>query len=225
MILDARQEVTGYDGWLVNGQPVQDSPQAIIGIAVHHDADVTPLPSTATEQEERAMIRQIDAQHVSQDFGGIGYHRYGFSSGRVYRTGNLAGRKAGVLGRNHELRHIVVNGDFSTAQPSSLLLDALTEGLQDMLQGLLPGVEIHGHSWWALPGHGTACPGTIAGLDFKKMVAGIRESFYTREEMLHALACLSGFSALEKFNSHDSPKERMSGFSKAIIRDIVARMD
>lgn len=152
MILDATNEVTNPSG----NRP-QD-PAQVIGIAIHHTVGNNAVQS---EVDERATIRAIDRMHVTQGFGGFGYHYIVFPSGRAYHCGE--GMRAHVAGRNHELRGVVMSGTFVSELPT----DAAMEGLREVLitEAFIAPV-IKGHREWALPGEGTACPGIIVPRDW-----------------------------------------------------------
>lgn len=128
-----------------------------IGIAVHHT--VTRMKEDATEDQERAHIRAIDAYHLSQWEIGFGYHAILFPSGRAYWCGDPAWGRAHVARRNHELMGLAVVGDFRTQIASPALLQRLEETLAEMdLEKKLP---IAGHQQWNLPGENTECPAGI----------------------------------------------------------------
>src|SRR5687768_2191227 len=86
---------------------------ALAGIAVHHSVSGDYLTAQASEADELAQLDAVDRYHVSQDFGGIGYHVAAFASGRLYLLGDLDGARAHVAGRNHELLGIVAIGTFT----------------------------------------------------------------------------------------------------------------
>lgn len=163
-ILDASSEVSIPDG----RYPML--PAGIIGIAVHHS--VTHMPADATEEAERGHIRLIDAYHVSQGFGGFGYHMAVFPSGRVYQTcRTLLAARAHVASRNAELLGICAIGDFSVATLSDPQLIGLMTGIFSMETQLgdalkqAPNIAIRGHKDWATPQSPTACPGTLDSVD------------------------------------------------------------
>lgn len=177
-ILDARNEVTNPRGL---GATVKAQ---VIGIAVHHSVTQTPaelrrtgmadvaaeqavaMATASTEASERAIIRAIDAYHVSVGYGGFAYHMAAFPSGRAYLCGDLGARRAHVAQRNHELLGVVLIGTFTTVLPGAKQMDALREALLHM-RAEYPAREIRGHREWALPGEGTACPGVVVPRDWE----------------------------------------------------------
>lgn len=166
MILDATNEVTNP-----NGNRPQD-PNAVIGVAIHYTVTDPNGPATpdaeATEAQERAHIRAIDQYHVSLDYGGFAYNGIAFASGRAYYCGR--GRRAHVALRNHELRGYVFCGTFTDEQPTDAAFGAMRELLQADRDQFGPK-PIKGHREWALPGHGTACPGVIVPRDWEAFMA------------------------------------------------------
>jgi len=151
MILNASNEVTNPNGWRPLGY--------VIGVAIHHT--VTTISPAATEAEERAHIRAIDAYHASKNWGGFGYHYAVFPSGRVYYCG--WGSRAHVANRNHELVGVAFVGDMSTRLPSAIETAAAGEAVRDIWRRLGRTVEVRGHRDWVVdPAWATACPGMAA---------------------------------------------------------------
>lgn len=147
MILDAMNEVSNPGGF----RPMDD----VIGIALHHS--VTTISPLASEEEERAHIRAIDAYHKGQGWGGFGYHYAVFPSARVYRTG--VGSRAHVASRNHELAGIVWIADLSNRLPNMYEIAAAAEAIVDVRKRTGKDVPFKGHRFWALPEYPTSCPG------------------------------------------------------------------
>lgn len=155
MIIDARNLVTKPEG----NKP--QSPASLIGFAVHHTVGGNEVYS---EDKERGIIAAIDAQHVSQGYGGFGYHYIVFASGRAYWCGE--GQRAHVAQRNHELRGVALHGTFTSTLPG----EAQWAGLREILlyeRATFGNLPIKGHKEWALPGEGTACPGVVAPRDWE----------------------------------------------------------
>lgn len=149
-MIDARSYVTAPVGRKPVGQ--------VIGYAVHHS--VTTMAPSATETQELAHIKTIDAYHVSIGYGGFGYHMAAFPSGRAYLAGDLTGQRAHVKDRNHELIGIVAIGDFSNALPGIPQLHAIRDCLEFAAAGY-GELPVKGHNDWALPGQGTVCAGQL----------------------------------------------------------------
>ena len=165
MLIDARHNVTLPEG------RYKTDPGAIIGIAIHHTVTLFFPKPDMTEAEERAHIQMIDRYHVSQGWGGFGYHTITFPSGRTYITGDLDGARAHVASRNGELIGCAFAGDHSTQQPTD---DAYAGGASAVaavrayvaFAGLVVGtvvasrpLPIAGHRTWALAAWPTSCPG------------------------------------------------------------------
>lgn len=159
VIFDATNLVTNPAG----NRP-QD-PALLIGIAIHHTVGRNNIEN---ETDERATIVAIDRQHVSQGFGGFGYHGIVFPSGRAYRCGE--GQRAHVKGRNHQLRGWVFSGTYTNVLPTDAAFEGMREALLEERARFGP-LEVKGHSEWALPGEGTACPGIIVPRDWNALLA------------------------------------------------------
>jgi len=151
-MIDARSFVTNPQGRRPMGP--------VIGFAIHHS--VTEIGPAATEEQELAHVRTIDRYHVQLGYQGYGYHLTAFPSGRSYLCGDLAGQRAHVEGRNHELIGIVAIGNFVGRLPEAAQLHALQECL-DFARQTYGNLPIKGHNDWALPGDGTACAGALNG--------------------------------------------------------------
>lgn len=168
-LIDLQDHVTAPEGRFIV------SPANLIGIAVHHSVSGDYLGESATEAAERAQIQAIDRYHVAQDFGGIGYHMAAFASGRLYLLGDLSGARAHVAGRNHELLGVVAIGTFTERLPGDRQLAALDEAIARMREHAGKELPVKGHADWALPGQGTACPGTLRQVDWDRSVETMRQ--------------------------------------------------
>ena len=132
----------------------------IHGIAIHHS--VTTGNAAWGEAEELGHIQTIDRYHVQIEYGGFGYHLAAFPSGRSYLCGDLAGQRAHVASRNHELIGIVAIGNFVGGLPAPPQMNAIMDCITYTRQ--VVGVHpVKGHNEWALPGQGTACAGALNG--------------------------------------------------------------
>lgn len=167
-LLDARNEVTNPHGYGEN------NPNHILGAAVHHSVSWYPQSyANATETLERAHIREIDALHVQEGYGGFGYHLTAFPSGRLYQCGDLLSQRAHVTGNNDKLLGIVAIGRFDAGYqypPNDKQLAALASGIQYLQEAVFigrtvsGGFDIHGHNDWATLLHNgdpTACAGLL----------------------------------------------------------------
>lgn len=128
------------------------NPAAYKGIAVHHTA--------GPRGQSPAAI--ADYHVTTNGWAGVGYHVI-IRQGVAHYVGDLATQRAHVSGRNHELAGIAITGDYTQEAPRTEDLDTLrlvVESLDEILGKRLP---INGHGGWALPGHGTECPGALVG--------------------------------------------------------------
>jgi hypothetical protein len=130
-------------------------------VSIHHDAVFypdDPLPG----DDWNAEMQRIDAvhrYHLGKGWGGIGYHTYGFPSGRLYLVGHLDTQRANVAGRNHESIGHCVAGDFTRTVPpiASQLVAAMAALASWAHLGRL--VAVQSHHDVALPWSPTACCG------------------------------------------------------------------
>ncbi len=156
-LIDARLHVTDPSGrFLV--------PKAnIIGKAAHHSVTGGSffLAGEITQVDEINHIKMIDEYHVSIGFGGFAYHACAFASGRAYKTSSFPGARAHVASRNHELLGWVLIGNYVDQLPSAGGMAAAAECERAFDAYLGREVPLKGHRDWALPGHGTACPGRV----------------------------------------------------------------
>ncbi len=154
-MIDARAYVTNPAGRYYS--PLS----GVIGIAIHHSVTWAGLPfaEAASELVEVLHIQTIDAYHVSQGWGGFGYHLASFPSGRFYLCGDLDGARAHVASRNHELRGVVFIGDFTARDPGPAQLAAGAEAVALVRQAAGRPLALAGHRAWALPDYPTSCPG------------------------------------------------------------------
>lgn len=129
--------------------------EMVIGLAVHHSATLSK--PGRTQAQEMATLMAIDRIH-KQRFGLFAYHMAAFRSGRVYWCGDFNTQRAHVAQRNHELRGVVVIGDFTREIMTVGHFSALSAALS-VLSDAFPGREIRGHGDWAVPSHPTVCPG------------------------------------------------------------------
>lgn len=202
-MIDARGIVTNPAGFGRVSNP--------IGFAVHHS--VTTMPANATEADERLHIQTIDRYHASLGWGGFGYTAVAFPSGRSYQCGDLDSQRAHVKGRNHELIGVVAIGTFTDKLPAEPQLNAIAECLS-AFRGAFGSLPVKGHSAWALPGEGTACPGQLGsvGWDLSPQLV------LTEVDFLRALTSAGQFVRMG-WNVRD-----LADIDKRCLRDIVIRM-
>jgi hypothetical protein len=99
-LIDVRQDFPSYQVGRTMGPR---DPAQLMMVTQHHDAAYyaqDPLPGDDAPAE-LARIAAVYRQHTAQGWGGIGYHTYGFPSGRLYLVGSFETQRANVAGRNH----------------------------------------------------------------------------------------------------------------------------
>ena len=127
----------------------------ITDITLHHTA-MGELPSTASEDDELAVLDCIYAFHVNtRGFGGIGYHGVGFPSSRAYLTSPMTRWGAHVADENNHLWGFAAAGNHTNSIPSQGTLEALAELIAnaDGMKGT--ELPLRPHLYWG----GTTCPG------------------------------------------------------------------
>ncbi len=159
-MIDARDKVTNPAGRF------KIDPKRLIGIALHHSVSGDYLTHQSSEADEIGQLQAIDRYHVSEGFGGIGYHLAAFASGRVYQTGDLDGARAHVANRNQELIGIVAIGTFTDRLPDRPQINALFEAIAFVDAFVGRTLTVKGHRDWAVEGQGTLCPGRIDEFDW-----------------------------------------------------------
>jgi hypothetical protein len=130
-------------------------------VSIHHDAvfyDQDPVAGDDFPAEMERMAA-VHAYHRGLGWGGIGYHTYGFPSGRLYLVGGFDTQRANVARRNHQSIGHCTAGDFTRAVPpiGSQLVAAMAALAAWAAVGRL--VAVQSHHDVALPAHPTACPG------------------------------------------------------------------
>ena len=124
----------------------------IEGIAIHHTV-------TGLDTSPEVLARyHVDVNH----WPAIGYHVLVYRHGRVVWCLDLEEWGAHVWGRNDHLWGVAMVGNWSQAPPTQEHLRhtyRVVAELQTIRGEFLP---VDGHAGWALPGHGTACPGVTS---------------------------------------------------------------
>jgi hypothetical protein len=132
-------------------------------VSQHHDAgqyDAAALDADATAALELVRILAVYRQHrETNGWPGIGYHTYGFPSGRLYLVGSFETQRANVAKLNHKSIGHCSAGDFTDTVPSvaSQLVAAMATIAAWSACGRLLDVNAHGH--FALPSDPTGCCG------------------------------------------------------------------
>ena len=143
------------------------APDRVRFLSVHHDAVfyAAPPDPDGTFNAELARMDAVSTYHLNKGWGGIGYHTYGFPSGRLYYVGDFNTQRANVAGRNHESIGHCIAGDHSEAFPpvAAQLVAAMAVLAAWAHIGRL--VEILPHKRAALPSSPTSCPGLTQWID------------------------------------------------------------
>ncbi len=146
--------------------------EQVMGIAIHYDA--VNFGGTTVDEERARMQATFNwhtkfyrsgwdsAPHTGTEgwnWPGIGYHFYVFPSGHIYEVGRLSIIRAHVHDRNQQLVGVTLAGNFILQPPvvgSLLGAGAAVHYIWGWRGKVLP---VKGHRQWAVPGHGTSCPG------------------------------------------------------------------
>lgn len=127
-------------------------------VVAHHTAGRVPVGSSRRKliEDERRVVREIQAQHQAQGWSDVGYHFLIMPSGRVY-----AGRKAQTRGAHagtnpgNACPGVVIVGNYDRDKPTPISVgtfNRLHRKLQ-RLYGVAPRIVAHGDLY------PTACPG------------------------------------------------------------------
>lgn len=157
---------------------------ATVAIAAHHTVGQSDFADSnmngTTKDEEIAHIRAINSQHLANGWTcGFGYDGIAFRSGRCYLVGKADGQRAGVAGRNHEIRSFVMAGDFRTAAPPLGAALGLARMINDTWIELGRVVNVAGHRELAIASSATACPGAAG-------ITALRSLILPAARALHA---------------------------------------
>jgi hypothetical protein len=118
----------------------------LIGIAVHHTA-------------YHGMWRQAAVYHVKHHGWPTIAYTVGISYGRVFLLKNVEEMGYHVWGMNEKLLSVVVMGNLTKKEPYIEDIPML-EGVIRCYDAFMGReLQVKGHTDWALPGHGTSCPG------------------------------------------------------------------
>jgi len=119
------------------------------------------LPATATVEQERAAMRQVQHTHrVTHQWAGIGYHFVIFQSGRIYeaRGWGRVGAHAGDGGGNRTLGvAFAIDGMVTRPSPAALLSWGWLRDEGVRLGHLTRGHAVKMHWDWKA----TQCPGDL----------------------------------------------------------------
>ncbi len=160
-LVDVRKDFPDTPGLLRYRDPAR-----VRFVSVHHDAVFYRATPGADDSfgDELRRIASVYSYHLrDQGWGGIGYHTYGFPSGRLYLVGSFDTQRANVAGRNHESIGHCIAGDFTSEIPpiaSQLVAAMAVLAAWAHLRRL---VEILPHRQAALASSPTSCPGATAG--------------------------------------------------------------
>jgi len=125
-----------------------------IGLAIHHTGVDPSLPT-----KEAAF--GTHTYHLGLGWSGYGYtFQCSEADNKIAYVGSLETKRAHVWGRNHELIGLCLSGDYSVRRPPDTLVERIIRFVVELQDWLGKSLVVDGHRGWALPGHGTACPGT-----------------------------------------------------------------
>lgn len=179
---------------------------ATYGVALHHSVGAAHFPdlnlSGSNMDEEIAHIRQIEAQHLAQGYGGFGYQAIAFASGRVYVAGDCMGARAHVAGRNGEIEGICMAGDYRVLRPAQPLIAGVARYYRARVN-MLGVLTIKGHREWATSGNETSCPGD-AGL--AAVIGAIYMTAVAQEDDMTLAELEARIAALEQWRDELAPK-------------------
>jgi hypothetical protein len=116
------------DSFPFEGCELQSRPLAsITTVVMHHGASAMPEP---TVEAELAMLQAYHRLHVGKGFCCLAYHLAVGSSGNVYYCNNLSLISHHATTANPKSVGIVFIGNFSTAPPPDVMLDAAIRARQ-----------------------------------------------------------------------------------------------
>lgn len=145
-------KVVSREQWgAVGTVPIDGTPKH--ELAVHHSVSANEY---LTASQERAMMRQIERQHISQGWSTIGYSWVIFRSGRIYEGRGKRGLPAAQGGENSGTWAVCLEGNFETGKPS-LLARRKARMLIKSLKADDGLTRLGGHR--EFPDQATACPG------------------------------------------------------------------
>jgi hypothetical protein len=134
-------------------------------ISIHHS--VTPTPAANWSQaQEIAVLDAIHRYHVSQGFGGIGYHLCCFHN-RWYYTASLSQWGASVAGQNNHVPGVCIIGTYTSILPVHNQIVTAAESVDMIDRVLKRKVPLRPHDAWG----GTVCPARV-----KEKISVIRSS-------------------------------------------------
>jgi len=150
--------------WTPSGTAARSAPlHDMIGINIHHDG-VLMAPgdrdfNDTTLDEDLERIEIIHRHAIMQGWGHFPYHLVATPNGRLFYTVDLALYGAHIARRNHELKSIVILGNYMLDEPTPAALCAAGAAVTAILRargGIFP---VRPHLEWTRPGHSTECPG------------------------------------------------------------------
>jgi len=116
-LVDVRRD---FPSTVIGRTMAHRDPALVQFVSQHHDAVFyTTQPNDAdTFTEEMDRLRAVWRHHQDLEWGGIGYHTYGFPSGRLYLVGGFDTQRANVAGRNHQSIAHCSAGDYTLRTPA-----------------------------------------------------------------------------------------------------------
>lgn len=175
------------DRWMTLGRAtwvIDRRAQPVSAVVLHHSAGWygAALDADASDVAELAFLDAMAADHVGRFGIGPGYHYVAFPSGRLYAVGKWGTQRAHARGWNAvtgttwniDAIGVCAAGNYEAAEPTSLLLGALTAAVTEVRTFARQQVPMFSHGRLMTADaagrtldQATACPGSnlIAWLD------------------------------------------------------------
>jgi hypothetical protein len=148
--VDMRGDVTRHR----SKKPLRFDVTKCVGYAIHH-------PGAESTWQGIASWHVYGTSENKPDEWAVVAYAIGIEDGKVYLLRNIEEVGNHVWGMNDKLLAVCVMGDLTKRNPSAAdiaAVDGVVRALDELL-GRTPAVK--GHNDWALPGHGTSCPGPM----------------------------------------------------------------
>ena len=142
------------------------------------DAKVLHHSVTNPALDPLQSLQSIYDSHRRQGWPGIGYHLIISRDGRIFLAGGAETIRAHVFGRNETSIGVCLIGDFTSATPDLRQLVAAGRLFRELDFALGGAIPAYTHRAYALPGHGTACPGDTHPLWLPLIVAAKAEPWW-----------------------------------------------
>ena len=100
------------------------TPQSTLIAGVQHHSAMPTLSATATIEEEKARMRQLQAIHLGEGWTDIAYALVAMPSGRIYEGRPVQYVGAHTLGHNTGYAGWCLDGNYETSKPTKAALQA-----------------------------------------------------------------------------------------------------